>query len=259
MTLALQTFFALIERDIAVFIPTIKDRLINALIWCVLSLVVYEYIMPHVGLVDYSVFMTVGTAATVGFFEVTGNGVSRFMADLEGERSITYYLTLPLPQWAVFARIALSNGLQALFIALTFLPLSKVLLGSKFSLAAFSWGKFFLMFILAHIFYGFFSLFLAAYVESLAKMDNVWMRIVYPMWWLGGYQFSWYALLKANIYIAYLDLLNPLIWILEGVRVSVLGQEGSLPYWQCVVVLTGYTILMGYLGIRALIKRLDCL
>jgi len=255
--LAFQTFGALMWRDMAVFIPMWKDRFINAIIWCVLTLLIFEYIMPQAGLANYAVFMCIGTAATVGFFEVTEN-VSRFIADLEGERSLSYYLTLPLPQWAVFVRIALSNALQALTVAGCFLPISKLLLQSRFPLDAMSYGKFFIIFTLAHLFYGFLSLLIAVQVESLYTMSNVWMRFIYPLWWLGGYQFSWSVLYKVNPYIAYVNLLNPLVWILEGVRASILGQEGYLPFWMCVAVVTLYTAIVGLIGIRLLMRRLDC-
>jgi ABC-2 type transport system permease protein len=257
MMLAIETFFALMRRDMAVFLPTWKDRFINAIIWCVLTLLIFEYIMPQAGLMHYGVFMSIGTAATSGFFEVTDN-VSRFIADLEGERSISYYLTLPLPQWAVFVRLALSNALQALCVSSLFLPITKLFLQDRFSLASMSYGKFILVFILAHLFYGFFSLFIAVQVKSLYTMNNVWMRIIYPLWWLGGFQFSWSVLYKTNPYIAYVNLLNPLVWILEGVRGSILGQAGYLPFWTCIAVIVVYTIVVGFIGVRLLLRRLDC-
>ncbi len=255
---ALKTFSALIERDMAVFWPGWKDRFINAFIWGGMTLLVFEYIMPSTGLQSYGKFIAVGNAASWGFFEVTEN-MSRLMADLEGDRSISYYLSLPIPQWAIFVRMAITNALQAMFISVFFLPLFKLMLGDGLPLDHFSWIKFLIIFLLIHLFYGFFSLFLASCIESLDKMGNVWMRIVFPLWYLGGYQFSWQALYTVSPAIAYCNLLNPIVYVMEGMRAAVLGQEGSLPFWGSVVALIFFTVVTGWIGICRLRKRLDCL
>lgn len=259
MSLAvLQTFFALVKRDIAVFLPTWKDRFVNAIIWCVLTLLVFEHIMPTVGLKGFGVFMAVGTAASWGFFEVTEN-IARFVSDLEGDRSISYYLTLPMPQWAVFTRLAITNAIQAISISIMFLPISKILLWNQFSFAKMSLIKFSIIFLIIHLFYGFFSLFLAVRVQTLEKMGDVWMRIVYPLWWLGCFQFSWSTLHQLSPRIAYINLFNPLVYIMEGIRSSILGQEGFMPFWYCVGALLFFTGLIGFVGTKQLMRRLDCL
>jgi len=256
--LVFQTFCALIRRDIAVFLPTWKDRFINAIIWCVLTVLVFEHIMPTIGLKGHGVFVAIGTAASWGFFEVMEN-VAKFVADLEGDRSLSYYLTLPMPQWAVFTRLALSNAIQAILISILFLPISKLLLWNQFSFAKTSFFKLGIILIIIHVFYGFFSLFLSARMQTVATMGNVWMRIVYPLWWLGCFQFSWQTLHKLSPRVAYIDLLNPLVYALEGIRSSILGQEGFIPFWYCVGALVVLTIFVGVLGTKQLMRRLDCL
>jgi ABC-type polysaccharide/polyol phosphate export permease len=253
----LQTFTALIRRDMAVYWPTYKDRAINAVVWGTLCISVFEYIMPQMGLASHGVFIAASVAASWGFFEVTEN-VSKFVADLEGNRSISYYLTLPIPQWMIFLRQAVTNALQAFFIALLFLPMGKILLWNSFSFAQFSFFKFLIIFPLIHLFYGSFSLLLATHIESLEKIGNVWIRIVYPLWWLGCFQFSWTTLYAISPKIAYINLLNPLVYVMEGARYAILGQEGSLPFWNCVGMLFIFTVVIFFVGVHGLKKRLDC-
>jgi len=258
MNLAFKSFCALMHRDLVIFLATCKDRLINALVWGVLTVLVFEYIMPEMGLAGMGSFMASGAIASWGFAEVTEN-ISRFIADLEGERSISYYLTLPMPQWAVFVRLALSNAFQALFIAVFFIPLFKVILWDAFSLDQLSVVKFILIFLVSHLFYGFFSLCLASYIDSLDLMGNVWMRIVFPLWWIGCYQFTWKALYQVHPWLALVNLLNPLVYIFEGTRAALIGQEGYLDFWLSFVALLIMTVLAGFFGIKKLKKRLDCL
>lgn len=252
------TFFALLKRDMLVFLPTWKDRFINALIWGVLVSVIFEYVMPSMGFAGMGQFMGLGTVASWGFFEVT-EIISKFIADLEGERSISYYLTLPISQSAVFLRIALANALQSMAIAIFFIPIFMIILPDGFCLTNFCITKFLLIFLVIHLFYGTFSLYLASKIESFNKMSNVWMRIVYPLWWLGCYQFTWKVLYSVAPTIAVCDLLNPMVYTMEGMRAAVLGQDGFINFWACFFVLLLYTVLLGYLGIKGLKKRLDCL
>lgn len=258
MMTELYTFLTLIKRDFAVFLPDYKDRFINGLLWIVLVIGVFEYIMPQAGLVGFGVFIAVSSIGSWGIFNVM-NSASEMIADLEGERSITYYLTLPLPQWMVFARIAVSNALQAIAISTMFIPISKLLLWEQFNWAQVSWSKFVTIFVLANIFYGFFSLFLASCIKNFKTVENVWMRIVWPIFYLGCYQFRWSFVHTYSPKLAYVSLINPMVFIMEGIRGAIFGQEGSLPFLPCAVAIVIFTIIFGTIGIKRLQKRLDCL
>ena len=254
----LQTFWALIQRDWAVFVPEYKDRFINTLFWITLVIIVFEYIMPEAGLKNYGVFIAVSSIAVCGLWNVM-NIACDMIADLENERSITYYLTLPLPQWMVFVRIAISNAIQATALCVFFLPLAKVLLWNQFSFAQINWFQFTILFILTNLFYGFFSLFLASCIKSFKTVENVQMRIMWPMWFAGCYQFTWTSLYQLSPALAYASCVNPLVFIHEGIRVATFGQEGSLPFVVCMGALVIFIVLFGVIGIWRLKKRLDCL
>ncbi len=249
----------LIWRDMAVFKPHFYNRLINSFIWVTMTTLVFQYI----GFGDTSdsigLFMVCASAATAGFFEVMDN-VCATISDLQGERSITYALTLPVPQSVVFVRIALSNALQGMAIALFILPLSKLLLWNHFPLEQVSIPKILLIFALAQLFYGFFSLWLICMIKNVDAIGNVWNRVIFPLWLLGCYQFSWAMLVAKNPAVAYLSLaLNPLVFATEGLRAAVMGQEGYLPFWWCCAALVFFTTLVGAVGTIKMKQKLDCL
>ena len=258
-TLSLATCFNLVRRDMHVFWPTFFDRFINGTIWVILTVIIFQYIFPTMGMSqDYAVFMACANTMSWGFFEVMGN-VAILVGDLTGPKSIEYDLTLPLPQWLVFTRIAISNALQAMAIAFFILPISKIVLWNQFSLAHFSFFKFSAIFILGNLFYGFFSLWLASMTKSMEHINNIWMRIVFPLWWVGGYQFSWATMSKMSPWLGRFDLLNPLVYAFEGVRGAVLGQAGYIDFWYCAGALILGSIITGYIGTKKMMKRLDCL
>ncbi len=249
----------LIWRDMAIFRPYFYNRLINSFIWVVMTTLVFQYI----GFGDTSdsigLFMICASAATAGFFEVMDN-VCATVSDLQGGRSITYALTLPLPQWMVFVRIAVSNALQGMAIALFILPLAKLLLWNHFLVTRVSIPKVLLIFALAQLFYGFFSLWLICMIKNVETIGNVWNRVIFPLWILGCYQFSWIVLFEKCPALAYLSLaLNPLVFATEGMRAAVMGQQGYLPFWWCCAALVFFTTLVGAVGTVKMKQKLDCL
>jgi len=128
-----------------------------------------------------------------------------------------------------------------------------------FDLAAFSFFKFLLIFLLASLFYGAYTIFIVTRVSEMTQIGNVWMRFVYPLWFLGGYQFSWKSLQSLAPTLAYVNLLNPMIYIMEGTRAAVLGQEGYLNFWLCAGMITLFYAISVIAGIVLLKRRLDVL
>lgn len=257
---SMRTFCALVHRDMTVFWPTLWNRFINGGIWVVLTIGVFQYILlPQMGLQsNFAVFMACAGIMSWGFFEVMGN-VATMVGDLTGSKAISYDLTLPLPQWLVFTRIAVTNGLQAMAIAFFMLPLSKIVLWNQFSLGHMSFYKYISIFIAGNAFYGFFSLWLSSMTKNLDHLNDIWMRVVFPLWWIGGYQFSWYNVYAVSPVCAYFCLLNPLMYIFEGIRAAVLGQEGYLDFWISLCAVIFFTVLVGYIGTKKFMHRLDCL
>ena len=253
------TCLSLVRRDMTVFWPTFLDRFINGAIWVVLTVLIFEHLFPQMGMAqDFAVFMACANIMSWGFFEVMGN-VAILIADLTGPKAIEYDFTLPMPQWLVFTRIAISNGLQAMAIAIFILPLSKLVLWNSFSLAHVSWIQFTAIFILGNLFYGFFSLWLASMTKNMDAINNIWMCVVFPLWWVGGYQFSWQTMYDISPWLGRLNLLNPLVYVFEGIRASILGQAGYINVWYCVGALILASIITGYIGTKKMMERLDCL
>ena len=258
MLVSLKTFCALIYHDMRVFRAAFFDRLINAAIWISLNVVVFQYIFSKMGMsTNYGAFMACGNIMSNGLFDIMGN-VARFVSDIEGDKTIGYELTLPLPHWLVMFRIAISNALQAMSVGIFILPLAKIFLWNQLLFTNTSWAKFALIFIIAHLLYGYFSLCIASYMKNLWGIENIWTRVIFPLWWLGGFQFSWKTLFGISPQFAYISLLNPLTMCFEGMRGAVLGQEEYLPFWGCFFALVVWTVIVGYIGTKRMMKRLDC-
>lgn len=255
----IQTLANLLMRDARVFKRHIIGRFIDACIWSSIILFVSQYIMPEFGVSsNFGTFVMIGNIAAWGMLEV-GTNVSLLISDLTGIQSTSYYLTLPIPQSWIFIRIGLSDAFKTFVSTLPIIPMGKIILGDNVSLCSLVYGKLILSYILAHLFFGFFGLFLASITPALDYITTIKLRIIFPLWFLGCYQFTWHMLYKAYPSVAYLNLCNPIVYIMEGMRNAVPSEHALIPYSICVIMTLIFTILFGYLGVRQFKKRLDCL
>lgn len=255
--LYINTLWYLLKTDFTIFKRTIIDKIINLIIWVSSIAWVTTYLMPAFGLdPDYCTFLVVGLIASAGLFEVFSS-VTRIISDLENINIISYYLTLPIPSWLIFLRSMIFYAFNSAFLGILILPICKLILGTRLDLSAMNPYQFLLIFIAISAFYGAFTLWIAARVLGIEYIGNVWMRFVYPLWYFGGFQFSWNVLYKAYPVVAYLNLLNPMTYIMEGSRAAILGQTNFLNFWICTITLALLTLFCGWRSIHLFKKRLD--
>lgn len=256
-----QTLKYLLLRSIKITSNGLSDKMFNSLFWSSLNIIIFAYIMPSMGLdKNFGAFIVATMPVSCAFF-TSINSIYALLTDVSNDgSSLTYELILPLPQWIVFAKYAFENMYQALAVSIIILPVGKLLLWNDFSLEYFSFFKFYFLLIVASAFFGFFSIFITSITTDIySGLDNVWIRVIFPMWFLGGFQFSWQTLYGISPTIAYLNLLNPLTYAIEGSRAAALDPKLSLPYWYCILALIIFAAIFGYIGIQKLKKRLDCL
>lgn len=255
----IQTLGNLLLRDARVFKKHIIGRFIDACVWCGINLFVSQYILPQFGISsDFGKFIMIGNIAAWGMLEV-GTNVSILISDLLGIQSTSYYLTLPIPQSWIFIRIGLSDAFKSFISTLPMIPIGKLVLWNYFVLSDIAYGKLIISYITAHLFFGFFGLFLASKTPNLEYITTIKQRVIFPLWFIGCYQFTWHMLYKTNPTIAYISLLNPIVYIMEGMRSAITSNYTLIPYSVCTIVTIAFTILFGYLGVNGFKKRLDCL
>lgn len=253
----MSVFKELFKTDFMLFKRIVKDKIINLFIWIVTMIGVNAYIMPAFGLTaGYGGFMLASILACSGLFEVTPS-VCQIISDIEGDRIIDYKLTLPIPSWLVFVESLVNYAFSAAAMAILILPVGKLILWHIFSFDSVNILQFIVMFILLNLFYGALTLWQASFVKDMASIENAWMRCIYPMWFLGCFQFSWDSLYHVSPTLAYLDLVNPMTYIAEGTRIAVLGTESSLNFWVCAAMTLLFCIVGTVHGIKRLQKRLD--
>ena len=248
----------LLYRDFYIFKKSFLHKMRIDLYWIVISVFIAKMFLPAMGLQNFGGFTLIGTTISYGLFIGMNNAMS-LVNDITSDQAIGYELTLPVPQWLIFFKIALSNALQGLILSLCLVPFGLVALMELHPFPDFSLWKFMTVFVCASIFYGAFSLILSTFLKHMSQVDNVWLRILFPIWYLGCFQFPWSALYKISPTLAYLDFLNPMTFIMEAGRGATINASGSLPFDFCCIMILLYAAISGIIGIHFMKKRLNCI
>lgn len=250
-------FWELLKTDLHIYKNVIWDSFINSAIWVICLLTIFGYVFPAIGMQKgFGAFIAIGAIVSCSFWDVW-NTCTNFISDIEGNKTINYFLTLPIPNWLVLVKQLMGYALKSAITSLIILPIGKIILWNKMSLHLMSIPKFILVYILVNIFTGAFSLFVTSFIENLHNIAKVNLRFLFPLWFFGGSNYPWELLLTLSKPLAYVSLANPLLYAMEGIRAAVLGQEGYINYWICILMLIFFTFLFGTLGIIRLKKRLD--
>ncbi len=244
-------------RDIFVLKKNLLNRLIDAALWSATNIFISNYILPAFGIEQrYGLLIWVGTIVTMSYFEA-GYAAQELVADRAANYHVGYLLTLPLPPWLVFVKLACGITLNCMVLSAFMIPLGKLILGSALNLSSLSIGKFLLVFCMLNLFCGCLSIWIYSWAKSTTRFSEVWRRVLNPFWNFGGYQFTWYVLYQAFPRFALIDLLNPVVYAFEGLRGVVLGPDKFMPWWICCVMLTLYSAILICWALAWLKKRLD--
>lgn len=168
---SISVYFALLRRDFLVFRKEYPNKFFDTCFLLFTNIIVFAYFMPSMGIREgYGAFLLVGAIASYGFFDIVGK-VSDLTGDIEGDRKITYTLCLPLSSNAVFCYIATYWAINSALLAFMLFPIGKLILYNEFDLSNVTIHRLIPMYITIHIFFGFFSLWIASVIKQLGALS----------------------------------------------------------------------------------------
>ena len=254
----LNTFWQIIYKEILIFAKIYVSKSIDSLIMISTNVIVFTFLMPYFGLEsNFGPMVLVGLIPLITFFDMITRA-STMVMDITGNKKISYLLTLPLPTSLAIAAIPIGWALANCIITILVLPLGKLVMLSKFSLANLSVYKFLIAFFASNIMFGFFALWLTSLINEMKYISWIWARIVNPLFMLGGYFYTWMAMYSISHIAGIINLINPLLYSIESLRAAVLGQKGYIPYWLSILAILIFISFFALNGISRLKKRLDC-
>lgn len=248
-------FLTLLHRDVKVITSDIKNIAIDTVIISILDVILYGYFLPILGMPEKltgALFLgsIVGTTFSMGY-----NKLINIKADLEFARYIDYQLTLPISKFWLFFEYIVAFVIYLIANTLSILLLSLILLGKVVPLQD-NFLLFFGVYLVSMFFIAVFFLLICFSANWKWLLGNTWDRILNPLLHLGCLFFIWRRVDDFSPLIGKILLFNPLTYISEGMRSTILF-DGYLPADLCIIVIFGFIMLMSFFLYYAINKLLD--
>ncbi len=255
---SLRVFGWLLWSDVRFIWKDFFANLLDAIMWPIFIILINGYIITELGMpADYGAFTAVSMIVIMGAYNAWA-GSMLIAADLSGDQTISYELTLPLPYWMVWIKNGLYLSIKAATFNIVPLILGKLFLGDLFDLSNMSVMHFVIIYTVASLFFGMFALWSTVITKTAEGHTRLELRLIGPMFFANGWSASWAIMYKASPLFGVLVRCLPWIYAYEGCRAAILGQQGYLNIWVCVGMLVFFIVLITGMSVWLFKRRMDC-
>jgi len=233
-----------------------------------LFLFVFTFIMPRMsGGNPMMSGMQAGAGGAAGFgtvllpglmaVAIMFSGIAAVALPLSTEFGITREIDdrvmCPVPVWAVAVEKMCFSALQSMAGALLVIPMAIFIPATPVYPHIHNWLLFILVLVLASLLAGALGLAIGSSV-SPRQIGLVFSIVVVPITFLGCVYYPWSGL-KNIVWLKYAVLLNPIVYISEGLRATVTPNVEHMPVWGILLALTVFLLILGRFGVRGFLKR----
>ena len=252
---AARVFTALLMRDITVVRRELPYFLVRTTLQPLLFVTIFGFLMPRMGIIgrNYTTIMLPGVLALSLTLSAVQAVALPMVQDFGFTKEIEDRLLAPVPIQLVAIEKIVSGILQGFIAALFVLPVARLIMGPIPGLTFSRAGILLLMTILGGAAFSAIGLFLGTGIapQQIGLMFSV---IVAPMIMFGCTYYPWRGL-DAVPAMKYAVLIDPLVYVSEGLRAALTPALPHMSIWAisgALVVLTG---LFTSLGLRTFMKR----
>jgi ABC-2 type transport system permease protein len=262
-----RAFGGLMLRDLRVLSREIAPFLIRVAMNPLLFLFVFTYVMPHMnGGAKMSPMAGVaaggdgfGTVLLPGLMAVAimFSGIAAVALPLAQEFGITREIDdrvmCPLPIAAVAAEKIIFSALQSILAAALVFPLAFYIPSSPVHVHVASWWFLGAVIVLASLLAGALGLTIGTSVQP-KQIGLIFGVVVVPITFLGCVYYPWAALNHLR-WLQFGVLINPIVYMSEGLRAALTPSLGHMPEFYILFGLIGFLALLTWQGMRGFRNR----
>ena len=253
-------FGALLLRDLAVLRKEIGMFLGRTVMQPLLLIFVFTYVFPKIGqgiggprgAANFSTLLVGGVIASALIFQGVQAVSLPLVQDFGYTREIEDRVLAPMPVWAVALQKVASGAIQALIAALVVFPLAAFIPATPVHLHV-HWFYLVTILPLACVMSAALGLTIGTRVEP-RQVPLIFSLLVIPMTFLGAVYYPWQSL-SALPWLKWAVLINPLIYMSEGMRMALTNGVPHMAAWAIYGAMIGFTIVFLRLGIEGFKKR----
>jgi ABC-2 type transport system permease protein len=262
-----KTFAAMMAREFRVLGRNAPSTFIRAVMQPLLFAFVFAYVLPKIG----SGFGTGGAAAASGltFATILVPGLMGSMFLMQGmfgttmplvmefswQRTIEDRALAPVPIRVLAIQKITAGAIQAFIGAAIVFPVVYWVHapGQGPHIDVTSWFLLAVVMVFSSTLTASMGLWLGTVVDP-RKMQMVFAVVLLPLTMLGCVYYPWSALHVIR-WLQILVLINPMVYMTEGLRAALTPSIGHMALWAILLALVGGTALFGYLGVRSFRNR----
>ncbi len=256
-----RAFGGLMLRDLRVLrrglAPFVTRTVMNPLLF----VFIFTYVFPHIGQqiqgstpgVSYATILVPGLVAVAMVFQGISAVALPLSVELGMTKEIEDRVLAPLPVWLVAVEKLVFGGLQGIVAGAVVFPLVVFIPAVPVQLHVASWPLLIGVVLLASLTTGALGLAVGTVVRP-QHIGLMFAVVVVPITFLGCVYYPW-ATLHPLPWLQYLVLVNPLVYMSEGLRAAL---TPDLPHMPVPIVLTALavaTVVLGAIGVRMFLRR----
>jgi len=263
-----RAFAGLLLRDLFVLRREIAPSLVRIVMNPLLFLFVFTYVMPHMSGGAAGMNPTARMAAAGGGFgtvllpglmavAIMFSGIAAVALPLAQEFGITREIDdrvmCPLPITAVAAEKIVFSAMQGFVSAAIVFPLAYYIPTPRVVVHVTSWAFLVAVFILSSLLAGALGLTIGTSVQP-KQIGLIFSVVVIPITFLGCVYYPWAALDKIP-WLQYGVLINPIVYMSEGLRASLTPTTGHMGDWKILAGLMFFLVLLTRIGMKGFRRR----
>ena len=264
----LKTFGAMMAREFRVLGRNAPSTFIRAVMQPLLFAFVFAYVLPKIG----SGFSSAGAGAAASgltFATILVPGLMGSMFLMQGmfgttmplvmefswQRTIEDRALAPVPIRVLAIQKITAGAIQAFIGAAIVFPVVYWVHapGQGPHIHVTNWFLLAAVMVFSSTLTASMGLWLGTVVDP-RKMQMVFAVVLLPLTMLGCVYYPWSALHVIR-WLQILVLINPMVYMTEGLRAALTPSVGHMPLWAIMLALVGGTAVFGYLGVRTFRNR----
>jgi ABC-2 type transport system permease protein len=261
-----RAFQGLLLRDLHVLRREIFPLIIRICMNPLLFLFVFTYIMPHMSAgVNPTAALANSSGGGFGTVILPGlmavaimfSGIAAVALPLSTEFGITREIDdrvmCPLPVAFVALEKVVFSAMQSLIAAVVVFPLAYYIPTVPVKVHVTSWLFLILVLVLASLVAGALGLTIGTSVKP-AQIGLIFGVVIMPITFLGCVYYPW-AGLKYIPWLKYFVLINPIVYMSEGLRASLTPSLPHMPPLMILAMLTVSLVVLSTIGVRGFLRR----
>jgi ABC-type multidrug transport system permease subunit len=266
----IRTFNAMMAREFRVLRRNAVATFTRAVMQPLLFVFVFAYVFPKIGGgFNLGGAAAAGAAGSINFATILVPGLMASMLLMQGIMAVTFPLVMefswqrtiedralaPVPIRVLALQKIVAGAVQAFIGAVIVFPI--VLLvhapGQAPHVHVTNWALFVFILVTASLLTSSLGLLLGTIMDP-RKMQMLFAVILLPATMLGCVYYPWAALQNIR-WLQIAILINPMVYMSEGLRAVLTPVLPHMPMWAVLLALVGGTVVFAYLGTRTFTKR----